>query len=124
MNPRYPLLALLAAAACSSGTTTITLNSFSDIPLGSTKDELIASVGKPSLIKKHADGSVEYEYIERVKIGARDVEERHYLITLKDGKVISKKIKGKSQDIPYPTPYVFDSYEMQTTQVEEGSIKE
>ncbi|MDE3045748.1 MAG: outer membrane protein assembly factor BamE [Verrucomicrobiota bacterium] len=121
MNPRYPLLALLAAAACSSGGSTMTLNSFSDIPLGATKDEVVASVGKPDLVKKHSDGSIEYEYVERVKIGARDVEERRYLIKLKDGKVVSKKIKGKSEDIPYPTPYVFDSYEMQTTQVEEGA---
>lgn len=120
MNPRYPLLALLAAAAaCSSGASSMTLNSFSEIPLGTSKAELIATVGEPVSIKKHPDGSIEYEYVERVKIGARNIEERRYLITLKEGKVISKKIKGNSS-LPYPgrSGYVFDSYEMQTTQAE------
>jgi len=126
MNPRYPLLALLAAAAaCSSGGSAMTLNSFSDIPLGTSKAELIATVGEPTSIKKQSDGSIEYEYVERVKIGARNIEERHYLITLKEGKVVSKKIKGSSS-LPYPgrSGYVFDSYEMQTTQVDEADSLE
>jgi hypothetical protein len=102
---------VLIAAACSSGGSSVTINSFYDIPLGATKPEVIASIGEPYSIHEKSDGTVEYEYVERIKEGARNLEERRYVITLKDGKVVSKKVKQSS-----PPPYLFDSYEMQTTQ--------
>lgn len=110
---KSPLIAslVLIAAACSSGGSSVTINSFYDIPLGATKPEVIASIGEPYSIHEKSDGTVEYEYVERIKEGARNLEERRYVITLKDGKVVSKKVKQSS-----PPPYLFDSYEMQTTQ--------
>lgn len=87
-----------------------TLNSFYDVPVGATQEEVVASLGKPIAIHKKADGSIEYEYIERFKTGGRTANERHYYILMKDGKVISKRVKQDS-----PLPYGFDSYEMQTT---------
>jgi hypothetical protein len=89
----------------------MTMGDFHEIPIGASEQEVIASVGKPYAIRQKKDGSVEYEYIERIKIGYRDAEERHYLIIMKDGVVVSKTIKQSS-----PTPYGFDSYDMQTTQ--------
>ena len=89
----------------------MSMSSFYDIPVGARQTEVVSSMGKPYSIKKNDDGSEEYEYIERVKIGARYAEERRYYIQMKDGKVISKKVKQGS-----PAPYLFDSYEMQTTQ--------
>ena len=89
----------------------MTMNSFHDIPLGASSSEVIASAGEPYKIHKKKDGTVEYEYIERIKAGGRDLEERRYIIVLKDGKVVSKHVKESS-----PSPYLFDSYEMQTTQ--------
>ena len=98
-------------AACSSGGSMTTINSFYEIPIGSTSNEVVESIGKPYAIHRHEDGTVEYEYIERIKAGGRNLEERHYFLLIKDGKVASKRVDQSS-----PSPYVFDSYEMHTTQ--------
>ena len=88
-----------------------TLNSFYDVPIGASQEEVIESVGKPVAIHKKGDGSIEYEYVERFTVGARNLNERRYFILMKDGKVVSKRVEQSS-----PQPYGFDSYEMQTTQ--------
>ena len=111
MNRNHFIPVLLCVAACASGGAIMTMNAFYDIPLGATESEVLASAGKPYSISKNEDGCVEYEYIERVKAGARDLEERRYVLVLKDGKVVSKHVKGST-----PSPFLFDSYEMQTTQ--------
>lgn len=89
----------------------MTMNGFHDICLGQTSSQVIAAIGEPYSIVSMDDGSVEYEYIERIKVGYRDLEERRYIIVLRDGVVVYKKVKMSS-----PLPYGFDSYEMQTTQ--------
>ena len=89
----------------------MTMNSFSDIPIGVSSAEVVTTYGEPYAINKKSDGSIEYEYIERIKAGTRNMEERRYILVIKDGKVVSKEIKQNS-----PSPYYFDSYEMQTTQ--------
>ncbi len=99
------------STACSSGGALMTMNSFHDIPIGATTSEVVAAAGDPYRINKRKDGTVEYEYIERIKAGNRDLQERRYILILKDGKVVSKEVKGE-----FPSPYLFDSYEMQTTQ--------
>ena len=89
----------------------MTMNSFSDIPIGASSAEVVTTYGEPYSVHKKKDGTIEYEYLERIKAGARNMEERRYILVIKDGKVISKEIKQSS-----PPPYTFDSYEMQTTQ--------
>lgn len=118
MKPHI-ILALIFAAGCSSGGGAVTADSFYNVPLGATKPEMIATIGQPYSVKEQPDGTVEYEYIEKITEGARILQERHYIITMKDGKVVSKRMKPSA-----PAPYLFDSYEMQTTQVEtEEEIK-
>ena len=68
-------------------------------------------MGEPRTTKQLSDGSVEYTYVERIKIGSRDAEIRRYRLVLKDGKVVSKHVEQSSAPA-----YTFDSYEMQTTQ--------
>ena len=89
----------------------MTSQAFFDIPIGSSESEIVASAGEPYATHKKEDGSTEYEYIERVKIGGREAETRHYYLLVRDGKVVSKRVEQTS-----PPPYIFDSYEMQTTQ--------
>ena len=115
MKPSIALL-LVIAAGCASGGGSLSMNSFYDVPIGATQPEVISSLGEPYSVKNQPDGTTEYEYIERIKEGDRDLQERRFLIVMKDGKVVSKKVKqGTSQ------PYLFDSYQMQTTQAEEAS---
>jgi hypothetical protein len=109
----------LCVAACASGGAIMTMNAFYDIPMGATESEVVATAGKPYSISHTDGGAVEYEYIERVKAGARDLEERRYVLVLKEGKVVSKYVKGST-----PSPYLFDSYEMQTTQNDSSSPEE
>lgn len=89
----------------------VTMQSFYEIPVGSSISEVIATAGEPYAIHKGENGSIEYEYIERFKVGGRYTEERHFFLVIKDGKVVSKRMTQTS-----PTPYTFDSYDMQTTQ--------
>lgn len=104
-------LTLCWLASCSSGGSIMTMNSFHEIPVGASQEEVISSAGEPYNTRKLDDGSVEYEYIERFKAGGRNINERHYFIVMKEGKVVSKRVGQVS-----PLPYGFDSYDMQTTQ--------
>lgn len=104
------LLNLLVLAACASGNSMMTRGAFYEVPIGSTPAEVVGIAGEPYAIHKRADGSVEYEYIERMKAGGRNLEERHYFLLIKDGKVVSKRVEESS-----PPPFIFDSYDMQTT---------
>lgn len=106
-------LFLILCAACALGGKPVTMDCFYEIDLCTTTAQVVALLGKPYAVREMDDGFVEYEYIERIKIGARDAEERHYFILMKDGLVVSKRVKQSS-----PTPFGFDSYEMQTTQKE------
>ncbi|MBF8263039.1 MAG: hypothetical protein HW387_704 [Parachlamydiales bacterium] len=117
---RLLIISFFMLAACASGPSIVTMSAFYDIPVGATKDEVIAKAGDPVSINKKDDGSVEYDYVERLKAGSRLLEERHYIIILKEGVVVSKRVE---QNSPIPTQFnsyemqtTFDSYDMQTTQ--------
>ncbi|MBS0626022.1 MAG: hypothetical protein JSS32_08235 [Verrucomicrobia bacterium] len=108
---RILFLALAMLGACGTGGALMTMNSFYEIPVGASSSDIVQQVGPPYAIHKKSDGTVEYEYIERINASARNLEERHYYIILKDDRVVSKRVKHTS-----PPAYTFDSYEMQTTQ--------
>ncbi len=102
-------------AACGLNGNIVTMDSFSCIDLCTSIEQVKVSLGEPFAVVEMENGFVEYEYIERIKIGARDAEERHYFILMKDGYVVSKRIKQSSVSPIGPLPLSFDSYEMQTT---------
>ncbi len=112
---RFCLLMCFATASCSSGGGVDSMHAFYEVPIGATKPELVSLVGEPFSVKENSDGTVEYEYIERLHEGDRTLEERRYVITMKDGRVVSKTIKQTS-----PPGYLFDSYQMQTTDNQEN----
>jgi len=107
---RIAWISLLTFAACASGHNMLTMDSFYDIPVGATKEEVITMAGHPYSSSKKDDGVEEFVFIERMKVGERTVQERRYIIILKDGVVISKHLEQSS-----PPATGFDSYEMQTT---------
>lgn len=108
---KFCFLFVIIFAACSSGHQVMTMESFSEIPVGACESEIIQAVGRPYAIREKPDGTVEYEYIERFRISGREIQERHYYFFIKDGKIISKKVERIT-----PPGYTFDSFEMQTTQ--------
>lgn len=112
------LLLLLAAASCASGQRVLTMESFSDIPMGATKDEIAAIAGRPYRVNNKPGGLVEYEYIERLKIGLT-LEERHYFILLKDGRVVDKRVTYDTTP-----PFYIDSYMLQMTQQDEDQLSD
>lgn len=110
---RWIWISLFTMTACASGPSVLSMNAFYDISVGATRDEVVSQAGNPYSIKKKQDGSEEFVYIERLKAGARLLQERRYIITIKDGVVVSKRVETAA-----PSPTLFDSYEMQTTQSE------
>ncbi len=102
---------LLVVSACAAGGRDTTMEAFSDIMIGTPSTEVVARMGAPVTMHTKEDGSIEYEYTETVSLGGRTLEERHYLILFKEGKVVSKQIKQTS-----PPGYYLNSYDMQTTQ--------
>ena len=105
------MIPLILFSSCAIGGRVVTMDAFYEVDLCTKTPQVIARLGKPYAIHHVGDGCVEYEYIERIKIGGRDAEERRYFILMKDGEVVSKRVEQSS-----PLPYTFDSYEMQTTQ--------
>ncbi len=102
---------LAVCSACSSGGHILNAGGFYDVPVGASKSEVVDQIGSPASSRNLGEGREELEYIERVRVGGRLLQERRYILTLKDGKVVSKRMET---DLPAPTQ--FDSYEMQTTQ--------
>lgn len=111
MFHRVHIVAVCFAAGCASGHTVMTMNSFHEIPIGSSSTQLVQQAGEPYAIHKKEDGSIEYEYIERIRISAIEWEVRHYFLMVKDGKVVAKRVEGISTP-----PTFYDSYDMQSTQ--------
>jgi hypothetical protein len=104
-------LLCLFLCSCATGGPVLSVCGFYEVPIGATQEEMIAQSGDPVAIRRFDDGTIEYEFIERFKVGARILTERHYFILVRDGVVVSKRMKEIS-----PTPFGYDSYEMQTTQ--------
>jgi len=107
-------LSLLSLWGCASGGKVMTAQTFSDVSVGMTDKEVKDKFGRPFAVKHLENGEVEYRYIEKVHYGPRVIEERHYLIILKNGKVISTKAEDFTRPI-----YERNSYEMQTSYNEE-----
>lgn len=103
--------ALLLTASCASGGSVATQTAYYDIDIGTSVAELEAALGAPYAKHKTKEGLDEYEYIERIKEGNRNLEVRHYFFVIKDDRVVSKHTRTSTA-----SPYGFDSYQMQTTQ--------
>jgi hypothetical protein len=116
MKKQFSLPLLLLVVAACSASANMNLNSFNQIDLGESSTHVVSSVGQPYSVQQKGDGVVEYKYIERIKAGGRDLEDRYYFLTIKDGKVIGKEVVYVS-----PAPYLYDSYEMQTSQINQLS---
>ena len=113
------LLPIVMLCGCMRGQAVMSMEEFYDYPVGMTAEELETKAGKPFDAKDIGDGAVEYEYIERVLIGNKFAETRHYYFIFKDNKMISKRIENDTR-----LPRIPDSYEMQTSDNESSQLPE
>ena len=103
-------ISLLSIWGCASGSKVVTPDSFSQISVGMTTAEVEKKLGKPYSIKNLEDNEIQYTYIEKMPMGKRVVQERHYLINFRNNKVSATKV------MYYNRPsYEGNSYEMQTS---------
>jgi len=105
----FSFFLLIFLASCFGGGKNICMDSFKDVEVGASVDELIAVYGKPYAIKALENGEEEYEYIERMILGNRTWEYRHYFFIVKDNRVAFKRY---GEDVPRDKR---NSYDMQTT---------
>jgi len=104
-------LIFLLHASCAVGHHVMTMDSYTQVPIGLPVNELKKTAGKPYSIRHMDEGKDKYEYIERIFMGDKVIEERHYYFIIKDGRVVSKQIQEEKPP-PFQVP---NSYEMQTS---------
>lgn len=109
-------LFLLVFSACSMGSKPVTMDAYYSVDSASTEKQVVAALGPPFHVTKLDDGSTQYEYVERIRVGNRTAEMRRYFFVLRDGIVVSKRLEQMS-----PPQYWFDSLQMQTTQNDDSS---
>jgi hypothetical protein len=88
--------ALILLAACASGAI-MTRSDFDNIELGTPVSEIVQKYGDPVKVKDNKNGTMSYEYIERLPIGEQTVQENNYFIIIRDGRVVSKRY---NQELP------------------------
>ena len=112
------IFALCILHSCATGKL-ITMHRFFDLPLGSSKEEVVAVVREPDEIYTKEEGIEEYCYVERLENGFRILEERLYCLTFKEGSLIHKTVRQENEP-----PYRLNSYDLQTTYGDEGDPQE
>ncbi len=77
----------------------MTRESFDDVQIGANMDSVKEKVGKPYSVHSKKDGTKEYEYIERIKIGQQLVSENHYFLIVLNGQVVGKRFSETKPSI-------------------------
>jgi hypothetical protein len=89
---RYIVCALLVVLmGCFTRPAIIHRQSFDEIQIGTTVEELKKKVGEPRTIRATPSGGEEYEYVENLYIENEVVEKRLYYFSVQNGKVTSKR---------------------------------
>lgn len=104
------LIAFLFLLGCMNGTKVMSADSFSEVSVGMSVDQLTKELGEPYAIKTINSTDQEYEYIEKISANNRVIEERHYFFLIKNGQVYSKRMKSFQRPV-----YQGNAYELQTT---------
>ena len=84
-------ICLFIFSACSSGKP-MNLDSFNDVAIGTSVEDLKAQCGSPIEIKHHQTED-EYIYIERLAMGNCRVAENYFCFFIQDDKVVRKTIR-------------------------------
>ena len=98
-------LSLVLLCGCFTRSQVISRSSFDDIQVGSTVADFEKKIGAPYKVRKLSNGCTDYEYIERILMGEEVIEENHYYLRIKNGRVIAKRV---NQEIPPAYDLIFD----------------
>lgn len=85
----------------------VTIADYNALQIGTSASELRATFGEPYAIYDKGNGVSEYEYIERIATENELFYESHYLITVANGQVVSKRIREEDRP-PYDLMYQED----------------
>jgi hypothetical protein len=110
---RYLLLSLVIFSGCMRSAV-MTHDGFNDIQLGTPISSVEKTSGRPYSIHVKGPGREEYEYIERIDVGAGLYYENHYYLMVVDDVVTAKRTirdRPPSYDFLYSDdPNVFNNY--------------
>ena len=100
------VLSFLFLCGCFTRSQVISRGSFDEIQVGSPVADLEKTAGSPYRIRKLPNGSLDYEYIEKIFMGEEIVEENHYFVRVKNGRVIAKRM---NQEIPPAYDLIYEA---------------
>lgn len=64
---------------------------FDEVALGIQEEQLIQSYGVPQHIYQYDDGSIEYEYTQKIRVGKETIEYNRFFFLIKDGEIVEKR---------------------------------
>ena len=99
------VLSCLSLCGCFARSQVMTRGSFDDIQVGSSLADFEQKVGAPYRVRKLPNGCLDYEYIERIGMGEEIVEENHYYLRVKNGRVVAKRV---NQELPPAYDLMYD----------------
>jgi hypothetical protein len=100
------VLSCVFLCGCFTRSQVISRGSFDDIQVGSPVADFEQKVGKPYRVRKLPNGNLDYEYIEKIFMGEEIIEENHYYLRVKNGRVIAKRM---NQEIPPAYDLIYDA---------------
>ena len=93
------LICSVLLCGCFTRSAMMTRESFDDIQIGTSMATVKERVGKPYATHNKKDGSKEYEYVERIKIGQQLVSENHYFLIVVGDQVVGKRFSETTPSI-------------------------
>ncbi len=106
MRVSVSVLSILLLCGCFTRSQVISRGSFDNVQMGSSIADFEKQVGSPYRIQKRSDGSLDYEYIERIFMGEEVIEENHYYLLVKNGRIVAKRM---NQEIPPAYDLIYEA---------------
>lgn len=99
----------LLLTSCIQRQAIMTVEGFSEVPIGSAVTEIEDTYGEPYAIHSKPDGSSVFEYLEKVVMGREVLVQKSYFFVISGDKIIGKYMKY-SNPAAYQSIYSEDLY--------------
>lgn len=77
---------------------------YNDLMLGTRGSAIVNKYGDPYSVRDLGNGTLEYEYVERISMNNELVYENHYILTIVNGQLVNKRIRQENRP-PYDQMY-------------------